>query len=112
MDRRILPFSITINGIWIGILVNVILEWPSTFASKWLEYAGLGGLSPRWVALVASLAGAVICGGFLWLVGAGVTRVMGVSGRASGPAHHHDWFRARRCHWRGFYSDQRKRKTL
>jgi Type II secretory pathway, prepilin signal peptidase PulO and related peptidases len=84
MDRRILPFSITINGIWIGILVNVILEWPSTFASKWLEYAGLGGLSPKWVALVASLAGAVICGGFLWLVGAGVTRVMGVEAMGFG----------------------------
>jgi leader peptidase (prepilin peptidase)/N-methyltransferase len=84
MDRRILPFSITINGIWIGILVNVILEWPSTFASKWLEYAGFGGLSPKWVALVASLAGAVICGGFLWLVGAAVTRVMGVEAMGFG----------------------------
>ena len=47
MDRRILPFSITINGIWLGILVNFVLEWPSAFASKWLEYAGFGGLSPR-----------------------------------------------------------------
>jgi len=84
MDRRILPFSITINGIWIGILVNVVLEWPSTFASKWLEYAGVGGLSPRWIALIASFAGAAICGGFLWLVGAAVTRVMGVEAMGFG----------------------------
>jgi leader peptidase (prepilin peptidase)/N-methyltransferase len=84
MDRRILPFSITINGIWIGILVNVVLEWPSAFVSKWLEYAGFGGMSPKWIALIASVAGALICGGFLWIVGAAVTRVMGVEAMGFG----------------------------
>src|SRR6185295_2225977 len=79
-----LPFIITINGIWLGIVASVALGHPSPFVRSILEYAGYGGLDARWIALVSSLAGIVICGGFLWLVAEVVSRVLGVEAMGFG----------------------------
>jgi leader peptidase (prepilin peptidase)/N-methyltransferase len=84
LDHRILPFVITINGIWIGIAVNVVLARPSSFISSLLNYFGYAVLQPRWIALLASLAGAIVCAGFLWLVAEVVSRVLGVEAMGFG----------------------------
>ncbi len=76
LDHRILPFAITVNGIWIGIVVNVALARPSFFVSNLLNYVGYSGIQPRWISLLASLVGAIVCAGFLWLVAELVSRVL------------------------------------
>jgi len=83
MDHRILPDPITLNGIWIGIAVNVYLATPSPLFSNLLARAGYE-LSPRWIAFLASLTGAVIGGGLLWLVGEAYFRIRGVEGMGFG----------------------------
>jgi len=84
LDHRILPFVITVNGIWLGIVVNVSLARPSSFISSLLNYFGFAGVQPRWIALLASLAGALVCAGFLWLVAEVVSRVLGVEAMGFG----------------------------
>jgi len=84
IDHRILPDVITLNGIWIGILVNVVLATPGTFFARLLEYAGLGGLDPRWISLLASVAGAIVGGGLLWSVAEAYYRFRGVEGMGFG----------------------------
>jgi len=76
LDHRILPFVITVNGIWIGIVVNVALARPSSFVSNLLNYFGYSGIQPRWISLLASLVGIIVCAGFLWLVAELVSRVL------------------------------------
>ena len=83
IDHRILPDPITLNGIWIGIVVNVVLATPSPLISNLLDRGGYS-LSPRWVSLLASLTGAVIGGGLLWLVGEAYFRVRGIEGMGFG----------------------------
>jgi len=83
LDHRILPDPITLNGIWIGIVVNVALETPSPLISNLLDRAGYQ-LGPRWISLLSSLAGAVIGGGLLWLVAEVYFRVRGVEGMGFG----------------------------
>jgi len=83
MDHRILPDPITLNGIWIGIVVNVALVTPSPLISNLLARGGYE-LSPRWISFLASLAGAVIGGGLLWVVGEVYFRVRGVEGMGFG----------------------------
>jgi leader peptidase (prepilin peptidase) / N-methyltransferase len=84
IDHRILPDVITLNGIWIGIVVNVALATPSPFISNLLSRTGFDGLNPRWIAFLASLAGIVIGGGLLWLVAEAYFRIRGVEGMGFG----------------------------
>jgi len=83
MDHRILPDPITLNGIWIGIVVNVFLVTPSPLISNLLAHAGYE-LGPRWISFLGSLAGAVIGGGLLWLVAEVYYRIRGVEGMGFG----------------------------
>ena len=66
LDHRILPDRITLNGIWIGILVSVYLAQPSPLVSRLFRSAGIDWANPRLIALVGSLLGAVVGGGLLW----------------------------------------------
>jgi len=84
IDHRILPDVITLNGIWLGILVGVALATPSSFVSGLLQYEGYFGLSPRWIAFLSSLAGLVVGGGMLWLAGEIFFRVRGIEGMGFG----------------------------
>jgi leader peptidase (prepilin peptidase) / N-methyltransferase len=83
IDHRILPDTITVHGIWIGIVVSVILAAPSPLVSNILAYGGYE-LGPRWIALLASLTGAIIGGGLLWVVGEIYFRVRGIEGMGFG----------------------------
>src|SRR5215831_15779081 len=84
LDHRILPDRITLNGIWIGILVSVYLAQPSPLVSRLFRTAGIEGANPRVVALVGSLLGAVVGGGLLWGVAEAYLRLRGIEGMGFG----------------------------
>ena len=84
LDHRILPDPITLNGIWLGILASVYLAQPSPLVSRLLRIAGLDSLSPRAVALVASVAGAAVGGGLLWAVAEAYLPLRGIEGMGMG----------------------------
>ncbi len=84
LDHRILPDPITLNGIWIGVLVSVYLARPSPLISQFLRIVGLQTTNPRIVAFVASIIGLVIGGGLLWGVAEAYLRLRGVEGMGFG----------------------------
>lgn len=84
LDLRILPDSITLNGIWIGILVNLYLASPSPLVARLFRSVGLEGVNPRVIALTASLLGTIVGGGLLWAVAAAYLRFRGVEGMGFG----------------------------
>jgi leader peptidase (prepilin peptidase)/N-methyltransferase len=84
LDHRILPDPITLNGIWIGVLVSVYLAQPSPLISRLFRIAGIEGANPRVVALTASLLGAVVGGGLLWAVAEAYLRFRGIEGMGFG----------------------------
>jgi leader peptidase (prepilin peptidase)/N-methyltransferase len=84
LDHRILPDRITLNGIWIGILVSVYLAQPSPLVSRLFRSLGIEGLNPRVVALTASLLGALAGGGLLWGVAEAYLRLRGIEGMGFG----------------------------
>lgn len=84
IDHRILPDPITLNGVWIGILVSVFLARPSPFLTRLLRWIGLEITNPRVTALAASLVGMLIGGGLLWLVAEAYLRWRGVEGMGFG----------------------------
>ena len=65
IDHRILPDSITLNGIWAGIAVSVILAMPGPLLKGLLSYAGYGDLAARPASLIGSIAGAIVGAGLL-----------------------------------------------
>jgi len=83
IDHRILPDRITLNGIWIGILVNVYLAQPSPLVSRLFKSAGVEA-NPRVIALVGSVLGAVVGGGLLWGVAEAYLRLRGIEGMGFG----------------------------
>ena len=84
LDHRILPDSITLNGIWIGVLANVYLGAPNPLAQGLLGLAGMEHPHPRVAALVGSLAGLIAGGGLLWAVREAFFRLRGVEGMGLG----------------------------
>lgn len=84
LDHRILPDVITLNGIWIGILISLYLASPSPFAATLYAFAGIGVSNPYVLALTASLAGAGFGGGLLWFVRGAFFRVRGIEGMGLG----------------------------
>src|SRR5215471_13575579 len=84
MDHRILPDAITLNGIWAGIVVSVILAMPSPLLKSLLDYAGYHNLAPRPASLIGSIAGAIVGAGLLWFVGEAYYRIRGVEGMGFG----------------------------
>jgi leader peptidase (prepilin peptidase)/N-methyltransferase len=84
MDHRILPDPITLNGIWVGIVVSIWLASPSPLISRIFNFVGLEGANPRIVALAGSLLGIVVGGGLLWGVAAAYLRFRGIEGMGFG----------------------------
>jgi leader peptidase (prepilin peptidase) / N-methyltransferase len=84
LDHRILPDPITLNGIWVGILISVLLAQPSPLVARIFQSAGIEGANPRIIALVNSLLGAVVGGGLLWAVAEAYLRLRGVEGMGFG----------------------------
>lgn len=84
MDHRILPDPITLNGIWIGVLVNVYLVPPSPVISRLLRWLGMAVTNPRIIALLGSILGIVVGGGLLWGVAEAYLRLRGIEGMGFG----------------------------
>lgn len=84
LDHRILPDPITLNGIWIGVLVSVYLAQPSPLVSRLFRTAGIEASNPRLIALIASVLGAVAGGGLLWAVAEAYLRLRGIEGMGFG----------------------------
>jgi leader peptidase (prepilin peptidase)/N-methyltransferase len=84
VDHRILPDRITLNGIWIGLLVSVIFLEPSPLTLTILRMVGLEGIDPHLQSLVASIIGAIVGGGLLWGVAEAYYRLRGVEGMGMG----------------------------
>jgi leader peptidase (prepilin peptidase)/N-methyltransferase len=84
MDHRILPDSITLNGIWVGILASVVLAQPSPFVDRVLRWVGWNVTDARVTAVIGSLLGIIAGGGLLWLVGELFYRIRGVEGMGFG----------------------------
>jgi leader peptidase (prepilin peptidase) / N-methyltransferase len=83
-DHRILPDPITVNGIWVGLFVSVILPQPSAFIARILRLVGVTNTDPRVVSFVGAVVGAIIGGGLLWAVGEAYLRLRGVEGMGFG----------------------------
>jgi leader peptidase (prepilin peptidase)/N-methyltransferase len=84
LDHRILPDPITLNGIWIGILVSVYLSHPNPLAARLLRLAGIEITNARALALIGSVLGAVVGGGLLWGVAEAYLRLRGIEGMGFG----------------------------
>ena len=84
LDHRILPDAITLNGIWIGILLMLYLASPNPFAARLYAFAGLGVSNPYVLALTGSLAGVAFGGGLLWFVREAFFRLRGIEGMGFG----------------------------
>jgi leader peptidase (prepilin peptidase)/N-methyltransferase len=84
MDHRILPDIITLNGIWVGVIASVVLSPNDGFITRVIRWSGLSVVNPRVVAFAGSLAGLILGGGLLWLVGEAFFRIRGIEGMGFG----------------------------
>jgi leader peptidase (prepilin peptidase) / N-methyltransferase len=84
VDHRILPDSITLNGIWVGFIVSVILGQPNAFVARILRWIGWDLSNPRMIAAIGSALGIVVGGGLLWFVGEAFYRIRGIEGLGFG----------------------------
>ena len=83
-DHRILPDAITLNGLWVGLVISLFLLIPGPLVARILHATGFANPSTRFVSFVSSLVGAVIGGGLLWAVREAYFRVRGVEGMGFG----------------------------
>src|SRR5687767_2437815 len=83
-DHRILPDPITLNGLWIGILVSLFIFIPGPLVARALQAAGSSFPSERLVSFASSVLGAIVGGGILWGVGEAYFRLRGVEGMGFG----------------------------
>ena len=83
-DHRILPDLITLNGLWIGLIISLFLWLPGAWIARGLQL--LGWFDPPTVAvsLVSSVLGAIVGGGLLWGVREAYFRFRGVEGMGFG----------------------------
>jgi leader peptidase (prepilin peptidase)/N-methyltransferase len=84
LDHRILPDPITLNGIWIGIVISVYLAQPSPLIARVFRTFGIGPVDARITALLASVLGAIVGGGLLWAVAEAYLRFRGIEGMGFG----------------------------
>jgi leader peptidase (prepilin peptidase)/N-methyltransferase len=83
VDHRILPDPITLNGIWVGLLVSPIVVPPNNLVS-WLFRKGGFVASDLVSSFGGSLLGAIVGGGLLWVVGEAFYRLRGIEGLGFG----------------------------
>ena len=84
LDHRILPDPITLNGIWLGVIISVYLGRPSSLVSRIVRLIGIDVTNQRVVALIASLLGITMGGGLLWGVAEAYLRLRGIEGMGFG----------------------------
>ena len=84
LDHRILPDPITLNGIWLGVVISVYLAQPSPLVARLFRTLGVEDANPRVIALTASLLGAIVGGGLLWGVAEAYLRLRGIEGMGFG----------------------------
>jgi general secretion pathway protein O/leader peptidase (prepilin peptidase)/N-methyltransferase len=77
-DHRILPDLITLNGLWIGLVISLFLWLPGSLIARALQGVGWTSPSPVAVSLISSVAGAIVGGGLLWAVREAYFRFRGV----------------------------------
>ena len=83
-DHRILPDPITLNGLWIGLVLSLFVFIPGPLVARGLQAVGFSFPSERLVSFTASVLGAVVGGGILWGVSEAYFRVRGVEGMGFG----------------------------
>ena len=83
-DHRILPDPITLNGLWIGLLLSLVIFIPGPLVARLLQSAGFSFPGARLVSFFASVIGAIVGGGILWAVGEVYFRIRGVEGMGFG----------------------------
>jgi leader peptidase (prepilin peptidase)/N-methyltransferase len=84
VDHRILPDPITLNGIWVGLIVSLIVVRPSPLVFWLFRKVGIMASDPRLFSFGGSVLGAILGGGMLWAVGELYYRVRGVEGLGFG----------------------------
>src|SRR5262249_50851489 len=84
VDHRILPDTITLNGLWIGLALSLVLFQQSAFAGMLLRFAGINVTDERLLSFISSLIGAIVGGGLLWGVAEAYLRLRGVEGMGFG----------------------------
>ncbi len=84
LNHRLLPDVITLPGIALGIVLSLLVGIEDEAGTALVQLAGLPDSSGRWGWLAGSLLGAVVCGGFLWLVGAVYFKLKKVEGLGGG----------------------------
>jgi len=83
-DHRILPDLITLNGLWIGLVMSLFLPLSGVLIARILQGIGFGNPSPVLVSVVSSVTGAIVGGGLLWAVREAYFRFRGVEGMGFG----------------------------
>ena len=84
LNHRLLPDVITLPGIALGIVLSVLVGIEDDAGTALVQLAGLQDSGGRWGWLASSLLGALVCGGFLWLVGAVYFKLKKVEGLGGG----------------------------
>lgn len=84
LNHRLLPDVITLPGIALGMVLSLLVGIEDDVGTALVQLAGLPDSAGRWGWLASSLLGAVVCGGFLWLVGAVYFKLKGVEGLGGG----------------------------
>ncbi len=84
LNHRLLPDVVTLPGITLGIVLSLLVGMEDDAGPVLLQWAGLPDSGGRWGWLASSLLGALVCGGFLWLVGAVYFKLKKVEGLGGG----------------------------
>ena len=84
LNHRLLPDIITLPGIVLGIVLSLLVGIEDDAGTALVRLAGLTDSSGRWGWLTSSLLGALVCGGFLWLVGVVYFKLRRVEGLGGG----------------------------
>ncbi len=84
LNHRLLPDVITLPGIALGIVLSVLVGIEDDAGTALVQLAGLPDSGGHWGWLASSLLGALVCGGFLWLVGAVYFKLKKVEGLGGG----------------------------
>lgn len=84
LNERILPDVITLSGVLVGLVVSLVSPVHDGTARLLLSLSGVGNLHPILISFSESVLGALVCGGFLWLVAEAYYRVRKVEGLGFG----------------------------
>ncbi len=84
LNHRLLPDVITLPGIALGIVLSPWVGVEDDLGTALLQLTGLPDSGGRWGWLMSSVLGALVCGGFLRLVGAVYFKLKKVEGLGGG----------------------------